>query len=397
MSEKLNSPSRRNFIKAAGATGLGLALAAGPAGAAKAKVPSRGFGKTGDKVSILSLGMMFDTENNQVVLRRALSLGVTHWDTANTYYGGRSEVGLGRFFRRFPKARKDIFLVTKSGHRDVEGFERHLKLSLERMRTGYVDLFFVHAVSSPNEMEPAMARWAEKKKAQGKIRYFGFSTHYNMADCLITAPKLGYVDAIMTTYNYRVMHQDDMQRGLDACHKKGIALTAMKTQGSRSWSEPADKAGNSLKGFMNQGYSPGQANLKVVWEDERISNICSQMPNLSLLKENAAAAMDKAKLSQMDKDRIAEFAAATSSGYCAGCTALCEGAMGHQAPVGEVMRFLMYRESYQEAAIARSQYRALPEEQRRGMLKLDYSPAEAVCPNHLPIASLMKRAAKVFA
>jgi predicted aldo/keto reductase-like oxidoreductase len=49
-----------------------------------------------------------------------------------------------------------------------------------------------------------MARWAERKKAQGKIRQFGFSTHYNMAECLQGAPKLGYIDAIMTTYNYRL-------------------------------------------------------------------------------------------------------------------------------------------------------------------------------------------------
>jgi uncharacterized protein (DUF1501 family) len=106
MPDNKKTLSRRSFIKAAGATGLGVMLPGASAWPAANQVPIRPFGKTGRQVSILSMGSMFDTENNQVVLRKAMSLGVTHWDTANTYYGGRSEVGLGRFFKRFPEARK---------------------------------------------------------------------------------------------------------------------------------------------------------------------------------------------------------------------------------------------------------------------------------------------------
>jgi predicted aldo/keto reductase-like oxidoreductase len=188
-----------------------------------------------------------------------------------------------------------------------------------------------------------------------------------------------------------------MQKGIDACHKKGIALTAMKTQGSRTWSDATMKTEEHIQDFRNKGYTMGQAYLKVVWEDERIATICSQMPNLSLLKENAAAAMDQTKLSQADKEQIARYAQATQYGYCAGCTALCEGALGRTAPVGEVMRFLMYHENYGEPAMARDQFRALPRGVRQRLPRLDYTAAEAVCPNGLPIARLMKRASRIFA
>ncbi len=57
---------------------------------------------------------MFDTINNQLLLKQAYNWGVTYWDTAEGYGNGRSEEGFGRFFSRNPEARKEIFLVTKT-------------------------------------------------------------------------------------------------------------------------------------------------------------------------------------------------------------------------------------------------------------------------------------------
>ena len=76
-------------------------------------MPKRKLGKTGVEVSILNLGGMFDTINNQLLLKQALKWGVTYWDTAESYGNGLSEEGMGRFFARNPEARKEIFLVTK--------------------------------------------------------------------------------------------------------------------------------------------------------------------------------------------------------------------------------------------------------------------------------------------
>ena len=62
---------------------------------------------------------------------------------------------------------------------------KHLDLSLERMQTDAVDLFFVHAVRARPSMDADIRQWAEKAKSQGKIRLFGFSTHSNMEQCLL--------------------------------------------------------------------------------------------------------------------------------------------------------------------------------------------------------------------
>ena len=66
------------------------------------RVATRPFGKTGAEVSILSLGGMFDIPNNQLLLKQAVRWGVTYWDTANSYMGGRSEEGIGDYFTSYP-------------------------------------------------------------------------------------------------------------------------------------------------------------------------------------------------------------------------------------------------------------------------------------------------------
>ena len=201
-------------VAGAGATGV-IAAPEPPAGAVKAEtLPKRKLGKTGVDVSILALGGMFDTINNQLLLRQAMKWGVTYWDTAEAYGNGLSEEGYGRFFSRYPEARKEIFLVTKV-HPGSSNLTGHLDNSLKRLQTGYVDLLFVHGLKGIGELTPAIRDFAAEMKKAGKIKFFGFSTHTNMEDCLLDAAKLDWIDAVMLAYNFRVMHAPKMQEAIE--------------------------------------------------------------------------------------------------------------------------------------------------------------------------------------
>jgi hypothetical protein len=403
--KKQHSPSRRNFLKTvgtAGITSLVLPLAA-PAHADAApatpgdRVPVRPFGNTGVDVSILSLGGMFDIPNNQLLLKQAVRWGVTYWDTANSYGGGRSETGIGEYFSRYPEDRRNIFLVTKSGAWTTGGMTRHLEKSLERMQTDYIDLYFVHSVSSIREMDDDIKAWGEKAKASGKVRYFGFSTHSNMEECLLGAARLGWIDGVMMTYNYRLMHTDDMRRAVDACVKAGIGLTAMKTQGGGQVRTHTESELELAGRFLQKGFTDGQAKLMAVWENPQISSICSQMPNLTLLMSNVAAAVDKTQLGAAERDLLQAVAAETESLYCAGCTRICESALSEKVPVGDIMRCLMYRHSYGDPERARAEFRQIPSEIRRRLTRIDYSPAERRCPHRLAIGRLIRQAVQEVA
>ncbi|MGD8716543.1 MAG: twin-arginine translocation signal domain-containing protein, partial [Desulfobacterales bacterium] len=97
--------TRRDFIKRAGAVGLGSALiplsdlkqAEGSSSTEMLEpmiVPTRPFGKTGVNVSILSLGGVLKM-SDQLIFRQALKMGVSYWDTADSYGRGKNEKAIG--------------------------------------------------------------------------------------------------------------------------------------------------------------------------------------------------------------------------------------------------------------------------------------------------------------
>ena len=398
-----NIISRRNFLKTAGAGSIGavlgpkMAIGASDASNQHAKMPTRPFGRTGIDVPILSMGGMFDIPNNQLMLKQAIRMGVTYWDTANIYGNGQSEEGIGQYFKKFPSDREKIFLVTKSTSRDPDGLAQDLNLSFKRMSTNYVDLFFVHALRNTRPLDKAVRAWAEKQKAGGKIRLFGFSTHRNMEKCLSQAAGMGWIDGIMMTYNYRLMHKPKMKAAVDACTEAGVGMTAMKTQGGgqvRSNSEKEMALGGQ---FLERGFTEHQAKLKAVWENPQIAAICSQMPNMTILMANIAAALDKTRLSAGDLNQLIEYADTTTPSYCAGCGDVCENAVSEDIPIADVMRYLMYAESYGDRERATASFQKLPEKIRHTVARIDYNEAERRCPQNMPIGHLMRRAAQRLA
>ena len=400
--------TRREFVTTVGLAGLAVAgagvtgaLAAPekPAAAVPAQtVPKRKLGKTGVEVSILNLGGMFDTINNQLLLKQAIKWGVTYWDTAESYGNGMSEEGMGRFFARNPEARKEVFLVTKLQTKGGNFTER-LDKCLKRLQTPYADLFFIHSLTKIDELTPAIKDWAAEMKKAGKFKFFGFSTHTNMEDCLLGAAKLDWVDAVMTTYNFQVMNNPKMKEALSACEKAGVGLVAMKSQAGRPGKH---EIGGEVKqemvaGFLKKGFTDKQAKLKIIWENPQIASLCSQMPNLTILQANVAAARDLTKLSREDLESLRQYALEAKAHYCAGCGSICQEAVAGAVPVNEVMRSLMYYRYYGEPELARMTFAGLPEETRQRLTAVDYSQAEAACPHKLAIAALMREAQEVLA
>jgi len=430
MKERQNKIDRRDFLKTLGAAGVGSVLGStmGQADTNEPnapkkkyepgfpKVPRRKLGKTGIDVSSLALGMMFNVLENQIVLRKALDWGVNYWDTAYGYSGGNSELGVGRFFKKNPHLRKEVFLVSKATsvrrqptpQARVKKAEERINESLRRMNTDYIDLYYgIHGIDDPAQLDDEMRKWAENAKKQGKIRFFGFSTHRNMVACLNTAAKLDWIDALMTTYSFRFMRDDQMNAAVEACHKKGIGLIAMKvvsvTSSGRKhvkedgWGIETNEEKKLLNHFLQKGFTPVQAKIKAVLEDERFSSACVRMGNVALLTENVAGVLDKTKLTHTDINVLNEYAQATCSGYCAGCANICESALSGMPYVADIMRYLMYYNSYGDKQRARQLFAQIPADARKKLLDIDYALAERRCPQRVPIAQAVAEAVSKLA
>ncbi len=396
MTNKHSNWTRRAFLKSACATGVSsvMALKSFPSSAAgdAAVVPTRRFGQTGIEVPVLGFGTSLHVAFSQLLLRQAVKWGVTYWDTANTYMGGNSEEAIGKYFGKYPEDRKKVFLVTKSHAWNADGRTRDLKLSLERMQTDYIDLYLAHGIRDVDELDAQTKSWAQKAKAEGKIRFFGFSTHRNMESCMLGAAGLGWIDGIMMRYNFRLMHADRMKRAVDACAKAGIGLTAMKTQGGGQVKTNTATELELAGRFSQKGFTDAQAKLKAVWQNPQIASICSEMPNMTLLMSNVAAALNKIKLSARDLQMLRKYARETRSDYCAGCSDICESAVEPDVPIGDVMRYLMYARSYGNYKKAGDRFKKIPQKIREQMVDLDYASAEQKCPRKMAIGELIRKA-----
>jgi aryl-alcohol dehydrogenase-like predicted oxidoreductase len=145
----------------------------------------RRLGRDGPMVSAVGLGAMSfagvygdsDDAESEATLRRALDLGVNFIDTANIYGAGRSEQIIGRVIA---DRRADVALATKFGGGGDSSLGRPDKVapaleeSLARLRTDYVDVYYLHRVDPATPIEDTVGAMAQLVEA-GKVRYLGLS------------------------------------------------------------------------------------------------------------------------------------------------------------------------------------------------------------------------------
>jgi predicted aldo/keto reductase-like oxidoreductase len=391
--------SRRQLLQRGGAVTGGLlvsevalsALAKDALGDSLKPVPRRVLGKTGQKIPILLQGgsMSWNTKWDPK-LPEAVKQGIDYFDAAWSYAGGTNEVAIGSYLAR-TKTRDKVWLTTKSDERDPDAFEKQLNESLGRMQTSYVDMLYMHQLSNGEDLSPAMQKKVAQLKAQKKLRFFGFSCHHaNVAELLNLAARTPWVDSVMFRYNFRQYGNTELNRAIDACAKAKVGLIAMKTQGSAVSFE------KEWQKFEQTGkWNKYQAVLKAVWADERITATVSDMDSLEKIRDNAAAAREPGKLGARELEDLRRYAAATRSVSCDGCDHLCGRALNASIPVGTLLRYLMYHDSYGKRDEARALYQALPEASRR-LDRVDWSRAGDACPHGLDLDHYLRRAVEVL-
>ena len=136
------------------------------------------LGKTGivvNKNGFGALPIQRISEGEAVkLLRKAYNNGITFFDTARWYTDSEHKVGLA-----FAGMRDKIFIATKTGSQNAEGFWKDLETSLNNLQTDYIDLYQFHNPAfcpKPGD-ESGLYDAALEAKAQGKIRHIGITNH----------------------------------------------------------------------------------------------------------------------------------------------------------------------------------------------------------------------------
>ena len=390
--------SRRQFLKTAAAAGGAAAVASADsvwADLPASTLPMVTLGKTGQKVPALGMGTSWDLSPNFVQF--ALHAGVRYIDTSESYESGNVETTLGEVLER-TKMRKDVYLVTKNSRGKVGGtqafatFEKRLEASLARLRTDYIDCYYLHGVSGREIAllsDPDVKAAFEKLKKAGKIKFCGLSCHDGRLPEIVTAAaKSGWMDQIMIQYNYRTMTTDAVKKALDAASKANLAIVAMKSQGGAGEFREATAA-PKFKEYIDKGSKKQAAAIKTVFADHRVHAVVSEMTNRDMLRENIEASRDHS-LTLREQKQLEEYRQATAHLYCHGCGQHCEPAADGVA-VSDILRYLRYNEVYGKRQRAAELYKSLPPE-ARNIAGADLTAAQAACPHGLPIVELLHRA-----
>jgi predicted aldo/keto reductase-like oxidoreductase len=137
------------------------------------------------------------------IMNRYLDAGGSYIETAPQYGEGESERKVGPVMA---SRRNECVLATKCHERDREAATHSIEISLDRLKTDYVDILFMHHVQTPAELDQILApdgalRAAEAAREAGKVRFIGISNH-GYPETLVDALQRYPFDVIMSNFNY---------------------------------------------------------------------------------------------------------------------------------------------------------------------------------------------------
>jgi predicted aldo/keto reductase-like oxidoreductase len=203
-------------------------------------IPRRAFGRYADQVSILGIGGYHLGDVGTIkavrIIHAAIDAGINFLDNAWEYHDGDSEDRMGR---AIADRRDSVFLMTKvcTHGRGAAVAMRQLEQSLRRLRTDHLDLWQIHECVYYNDPDRHFAKGGvvealDRAKAQGKVRYVGFTGH---KDPDIHLRMLGHdypFDACQLPLNgFDATFRSFQSRVLPELAKRHIAAIGMKSLG----------------------------------------------------------------------------------------------------------------------------------------------------------------------
>jgi predicted aldo/keto reductase-like oxidoreductase len=357
MTGKTNELKRRTFLKQ-GLTGLaavgavpgvvGAAALRGGTTAPEAGKPIvRTLGRTGLKMPVVSMGVM--NADNPAVVQAALETGIVLLDTAAGYQRGRNEQMIGQVVTGRP--RDSFMIATKvpgpNRDRSLQGlddaalekaFLDKFDGCLERLGLDHVEILYLHNNTAPEHVQnQAIIGALQKAKKSGKARFIGITTHGNEPAVIRSTIETKAYDVILTAYNFRQDHRDEMRKATAEATAAGLGIVAMKTQAGAYWDKEKQQPINM------------RAALKWVLNDPNVTTAIPGFTTFDQLKEDWSVVTDIALTPQELQDlRLGEQVAGLYCQQCRHCVAGCP----KNLPIPDLMRGYMYAYGYRNLRAA---------------------------------------------
>lgn len=295
----------------------------------------------GNQLSILGFGCMrfpqklgkIDMEETEAQVMTAFRNGVNYFDTAYIYSG--SEAALGEIVEK-NGIRDQVYIATKLPQyliKDVAGLDKLFNEQLKRLRTDYVDYYFMHMLSDVTSWERlkgiGIIEWLEQKKAAGAIRQVGFSYHGN-ADTFCELLDAHDWDICLIQYNYMDENSQAGRRGLVYAHEKGVPVAIMEPlRGGKLVSRLPEEVKRIFAEYKTQ-HTPAQWAFRWLWSQPEPTVVLSGMNSDAMIRDNinTASATQIGEIGPEEEAMLKRVVRAinsktkvecTSCGYCMPC------------------------------------------------------------------------------
>jgi predicted aldo/keto reductase-like oxidoreductase len=328
------------------------------------------------------------TTSDQSVIERAVDNGINYFDTARVYQGGNNERMVGAALK---KSRDKVFISSKTLATNQKGALADLETSLKELQTDHLDVWHLHSRQTPGQVTDDLLEAQQIAKRDGKIRFAGVSFHGGHAEMIPAMLQLNHFDVFLISYNYTM--DPAIEPLVERARKANVGLVAMKALAGgvkptvRSYQVDPDK----LNRLTRTG-APVAA-LKWVLRNPNIDTVIPSIVDEDQLAENIAAMgspfnTDDSRLLAARLEEIKPL-------YCRMCGS-CQGQCAQGLPVADVLRFLMYAESYGQFALGREEFKALPAH-LSAVRCASCNSCTVDCPNGVQVPARLHKAQELFA
>ncbi len=285
--------------------------------------------KLGVSTSLLGFGCMrfptlkngeIDRELSVRMLDMAFERGVNYYDTAYPYHNGESELFLGEYLNG--RDRSSYFLATKLPVWQIESAEDAKRLfeeQLVRLQKEYIDFYLLHALDRKRfekMRDLGVIDYCEELKAQGKIRFLGFSFHdeYDAFEEIINYKDW---DFCQIQYNYMDVNEQAGDKGYQLTVERNIPLVIMEPVKGGSLAVLPKEIREILGG---QDRSDASYALRFVASRPNVKVVLSGMSTMEQVTDNLNTFTDFIPLSDEEECNIAKVRDALNSRVRNGCT-----------------------------------------------------------------------------
>ncbi len=212
---------------------------------------TRPFGKTGERMPILSLGCQrlvdeegCSEEQAEAILNRALERGIRYFDTAWAYSKGQSEQRVGLVAKH---RRKEMWIATKTWDTTRDGARRQLDESLMRLQVDHVDEWRLHNVYDFERLDAMTGpdgalQAAIQARDEGLVRFISISGHSNPQVQVEALRRFPFDSALVAVSVLDHFIHSFAEEFLPVAQHRGVGVVGMKVIGYKALSHVADRA-----------------------------------------------------------------------------------------------------------------------------------------------------------